>query len=319
MSSAEYTNKRKSIEEEHEEHFLTKSLTPFQISNPLSFRRLLKAGLWITGLQSRGKRNALDLSVKEIDFRFDNLPEKFDGFTILQISDLHLDGLPGLAENVCEKIDGIEADLCVLTGDYSYEVHWPNDKIYSQIREIISNVKSKHGTVGILGNHDFAESVSHLRNIGIKMLVNDSMKLSRGEDTIWIVGLDDPNQYECDDIPGAMYDIPGDAFKILLVHSPDVIKKAHLNGVNLYLCGHTHGGQIRLPLIGPVINNSKCPRKYLNGTWQYENVKGYTSAGVGTSLVPARFHCPPEIGLIRLGKSKVNHTRVDNVHVVRPN
>jgi predicted MPP superfamily phosphohydrolase len=79
-----------------------------------------------------------------------------------------------------------------------------------------------------------------------------------------------------------------------------MLEDAAQHGVHLYLCGHTHGGQICLPIIGPIIVNANCHRKYTRGVWRYKNVQGYTSAGVGTSGVPVRFFCRPEIGLIEL-------------------
>jgi predicted MPP superfamily phosphohydrolase len=94
--------------------------------------------------------------------------------------------------------------------------------------------------------------------------------------------------------------VPSDAFKVLLVHTPEIFREAQECGIDLYLCGHTHGGQICLPLIGPVISHANCPREYTRGVWKYRNLQGYTSTGVGTSGVPVRFLCPPEIGLIEL-------------------
>ena len=117
---------------------------------------------------------------------------------------------------------------------------------------------------------------------------------------VWVIGVDDPHYYGCDDLPGALESVPSEAFKILLVHSPEIIEKAEAAGIDLYLCGHTHGGQICLPLLGPLISNSNCARKYTRGQWQYKHLQGYTSPGVGTSGVPVRFFCPPELGLIEL-------------------
>jgi len=124
--------------------------------------------------------------------------------------------------------------------------------------------------------------------------------LRRDRESAWVIGLDDPHYYGCDDLPAALRDVPSEAFKILLVHTPEIIKEAEEYGVDLYLCGHTHGGQICLPLIGPIVINANCSRAYARGVWKYKNLQGYTSPGVGTSGVPVRFFCPPEIGLIEL-------------------
>ena len=94
--------------------------------------------------------------------------------------------------------------------------------------------------------------------------------------------------------------MPGEAFKILVVHTPELYEEAERAGVDLYLCGHTHGGQIRLPVVGPLLLNSHSPRRLASGPWTWKSLQGYTSPGAGSSMVPVRFNCPPEIGLIEL-------------------
>jgi predicted MPP superfamily phosphohydrolase len=132
------------------------------------------------------------------------------------------------------------------------------------------------------------------------MLMNNALELRCGRESAWIIGVDDPHYYGCDDLPAALSDVPSEAFKILLVHTPEIITEAEEHGVDLYLCGHTHGGQICLPFIGPLIINANCPRAYARGVWKYKSLQGYTSPGVGTSGLSVRFFCPPEIGLIEL-------------------
>ena len=84
----------------------------------------------------------------------------------------------------------------------------------------------------------------------------------------------------------------------------ELLEEAATSGIDLYLCGHTHGGQICLPWLGPVLVNARCRRRYVGGQWTYKNVQGYTSYGTGSSCVPVRFNCPPEIGVIEL---KIHH------------
>jgi len=174
------------------------------------------------------------------------------------------------------------------------------DDVYPQMEKILASVNARSGIVGVLGNHDAAEKVPHLERLGVTMLMNQSLALRHGSDTIWLVGLDDPHYYGCDDLPGALRGVPEETFKVLLVHTPELLAEAEASGVDLYLCGHTHGGQICLPLVGPLITGVKCPRRYVRGAWRYKRMQGYTSAGVGVSVVPVRFFCPPEIGLIEL-------------------
>jgi len=241
--------------------------------------------------------------VRNLTFEFPNLPLSFDGFRILHLSDIHADALAGLAETICDQVSQLEVDLCVLTGDYRFEVHGPCHNVYYNMEKILQSIRSERGMVGILGNHDFAEEAVALERMGVKMLINHSLELTQGNESLWVVGLDDPHYYGCDDLPGALRGVPDDAFKLLLVHTPEIIKEAAAAGVDLYLCGHTHGGQICLPLIGPLLTNANCARKYTRGAWQFQNVKGYTNVGVGSSGVPVRFHCPPEIAVIELRRS----------------
>ena len=261
---------------------------------------LLRLALQVTGLRRRGELNALSPVIRHIPLRSDNLPESFCGFKMLHLTDLHADGVTGLADALCERLSGLEVDLCVMTGDYRYEVRGPCHDVYPPMERILKSVHARLGVIGVLGNHDVSEEVPALERLGVRMLINEALELRRGHESAWIIGLDDPHYYGCDDLPAALRSVPSDAFKILLVHTPEIIKEAEEYGVDLYLCGHTHGGQICLPLIGPIITNVNCPRAFARGMWRYKNLQGYTSPGVGTSGVPVRFFCPPEIGLIEL-------------------
>lgn len=261
---------------------------------------LLRALLAGSGLRRLGEHNARQAVVRELHFTFDTLPASFDGFTILHLTDIHADGLAGLADSLCARLRHLPVDLCVLTGDYRYRVRGACDQVYHNMERILGAIQARYGIVGVLGNHDAAEKVANLEQMGVKMLVNQAHELCHGDHSVWLVGLDDPHYYGCDDLPGALHPVPDDAFKILLVHTPELFAEAAAHGVHLYLCGHTHGGQICVPGIGPLITGARCPRRYARGAWQHRNMHGFTSAGVGVSIVPVRFFCPPEIGLITL-------------------
>jgi uncharacterized protein len=261
---------------------------------------LLRRALRLTGLRRRGERNALSPVIHDILLTYEHLPESLCGFTILHLTDLHADGLSGLAEAFSQRVSGLSVDLCVMTGDYRYETYGPCHGVYPPMQHILQSIKSRLGVVGILGNHDVSEEIPALERLGVKMLINQARELRCGQDSVWLIGVDDPHYYGCDDLPAALRDVPSDAFKILLVHTPEIITEAEEHGIDLYLCGHTHGGQICLPFLGPLITNANCPRSYARGVWKYKGLQGYTSPGVGTSGVPVRFFCPPEIGLIEL-------------------
>ncbi len=299
--------KRKSIEASHLETWFTKSPKRFFFRHEDVLEPLLRHGLQILGLLERGKRNALRPVIRPVDLEFEDLPTGFCGFSILHLSDLHIDGMPGLAEQVVAQIAPLDVDLCVFTGDYRFATFGPCHNVYPEMRKIVSAVRSRSGILGILGNHDYAEEIEELEAMGVRMLMNDAVEIRDRGASLWVAGVDDDWDYDCADLDRALSGVPQDSFKVLLAHSPDVIDRAAAAGIRVYLCGHTHAGQIRLPLIGAVIAPADCPRRFYQGTWKVGAMEGYTSSGIGCSLLPVRFRCPPEIGLIRLFRSGHQH------------
>jgi predicted MPP superfamily phosphohydrolase len=266
-------------------------------------RPILRTVLKMAGIYSRGIRNALQPVLRHVRMEFLSLPASFDGFRILHLTDLHIDGLDGLAEIVAEGIADLQADLCVMTGDYRYELVGPCNAVYPRMRTILSRVQAHHGIAAVLGNHDESEIAEELEKLGVRMLMNEAIEIRRGGDCLSVVGVDDPHCYGFDDLDGALQNVPAAAFKILLAHSPEIFEEAAAAGVDLCLCGHIHAGQICLPGIGGILTNADCPREYTHGEWNHRGMLGYTSAGIGCSLLPVRYNCPPEIVLIELAKT----------------
>lgn len=272
----------------------------YHLRSLFGMRSMLKLFLRLTGLQKGGEANARYPVRVDMDFYFPDLPPAFDGFRILHISDLHVDCLPGFAEDLKRNLMDVEADVCLMTGDYRFEVSGPLDQVYQNMPVFLDHIRLEHGTIGILGNHDYLEEAEAIAAMGPRMLVNESMEISREGESIHIIGLDDAHYYGCDDLPGVVEKLPDNAFKILMVHSPEIYKDAAEVGCHLYLCGHTHAGQIHLPVMGPLLLNANCPRHYCFGSWKYKAMQGYTSAGIGSSMVPVRLLCPPEYAVITL-------------------
>ena len=263
-------------------------------------RPVLKTGLQLAGLYEAGKRNALRPELRSVTMEFLNLPAEYDGFQILHLSDFHIDGTDGLADVLAARLDELRPDLCVLTGDYRFEDHGPCGAVYPLMRKIVSSIRARHGIIGILGNHDAAEIACGLEEMGVRMLVNEAAEIGAGAVPIWLIGVDDNFDYGTDDLEKAVAGVPADGFKVLLAHAPELYEPAADNGIDLYLAGHTHAGQIRLPLVGAIKQNARCPRAYAYGHWRYRGMQGYTSPGVGCSSLPIRFNCPPELVLIEL-------------------
>src|SRR5690349_10774992 len=152
---------------------------------------LLKYGLQLTGLYSRGVQNALRPVVRKLRLHFPGLPPAFDGFQVLHLSDLHIDGMDGLAEALSGMLGELEPDLCVMTGDYRFAIEGTCEWIYPRMRSILSSVRAKYGVNGILGNHDPCEVAFGLEALGVNMLVNEAAKITKSNGSGWLAGVDD--------------------------------------------------------------------------------------------------------------------------------
>jgi hypothetical protein len=226
------------------------------------------------------------------------LPTVFNGFTILHISDMHADMSGGAMRRLAELLDALTYDLCVLTGDYRGKTFGPFDTALEAVGQVRSHLKGP--VYGVLGNHDTIQMVPGLEAMGIRMLLNESETIVRGDQRIHLAGIDDAHYYRVDNIEKAASSIPHDEFSILLSHTPEIYRQAAHADFNLLLSGHTHGGQICLPGSIPITLDSVLPRYMASGPWKYHNMLGYTSVGVGSCIVAVRLNCPPEITLHRL-------------------
>lgn len=263
----------------------------------------LKTGLRICGLYQRGLANALTPVVRHLRVESPRLAADLDGFRVLHLTDFHIDALDGLAEALADQLAFLPVDLCVLTGDYRYYVRGSCDRIYPRMEHVLGSIRARHGVYGILGNHDCADIADGLEKLGVRMLINESVPIGPPDNPLWVVGVDDPHFFGCDDLAGALTGVGPDDFKLLLAHTPELCREAAAAGVDLYLTGHTHAGQIRLPGVGALMQLAECPRAYAQGHWRHDGMHGYTSAGVGCSLLPVRFGCPPEIVIIELARA----------------
>jgi predicted MPP superfamily phosphohydrolase len=247
------------------------------------------------GLYWRARKNAERILVKRNDVRFAELPPAFDGFTILHISDLHVDMNEVAMQHLIELVGGMQYDLCVLTGDYRGKTFGPSRKRPRTAAKLRAQL---HGSIyGVLGNHDSIQMVPAMEAMGIRMLLNECEAIARGDQLIYLAGIDDAHFYRVDNIEKAALPIPDGAFSIILSHTPEVYRQAAHANFDLMLSGHTHGGQICLPGFIPIKLEAVLPRRMGAGAWKYHNMTGYTSVGAGSSVLPVRLNCPPEITL----------------------
>lgn len=280
-----------------EEHYANRSFghgrTLFHIENVFWFHHWIAFFFKCIGLYERGRRNALDLQCIEQEWSLPGLPRPFEGFRILHLSDLHIDLDPGVLPALQRAVSDLSYDLCVLTGDFRASTYGPSEPALDKLAALAPVVKGLK--LAVWGNHDMLHMTPRMEQLGYRVLLNETERIERGEESLYVCGVDDPHFYETDRLSAAVRDLPEDAIKILLSHSPEDYREASDAGFDLYLCGHTHAGQICLPGGVPLLINSKCPSRLTRHAWVYRGMQGYTSPGTGASSLLLRYNCPPAV------------------------
>ena len=233
--------------------------------------------------------------------RVAGLPRAFEGLRVCCVSDLHL-GPNADARTVRARLRPLarlKPDLILFLGDYAST--WPRGQ--HEAAEIIAQQKAPLGVYAVLGNHDRwlgeRNALRALREAGVPALVNHSIALKRGGDTIYLAGLNDPFTGAAD-FNGAFEGIPEGACVILMSHTPDIIEEAKARGAALVVAGHTHGGQVCLPFLGALIARSEYGRRYAHGLFYRGRTALFVTRGVGEIAPYIRFNCPREIAVLTL-------------------
>ncbi len=298
------SEKRLSVERELRKHAVRRGWFWWARWENMSFLEpVLAAFLKLCGLYTRGFHNVLNVSLTHQELSFKRLPEAFDGFRILWISDLHADRIDGLVEKVLDLTADIQRDITVLGGDFCFD-HHVTDLAVEHACRISRAMLEKSPVYAIFGNHDYSPLADVLRGQGVTLLLNESTAVERAGQTLRLVGVDDCHYFKAHDLDLAMQGLNGDDFKILLSHSPELYAEAARKGIDLCLSGHTHGGQICLPGGRAVVYSAAAPRKCIRGLWNHGSMAGFTSGGAGASGVAVRYNCPGEINLFTLRKLK---------------
>lgn len=293
-----HARQRLGIEKDHEAQIFGQGLTFFHPENATLSHVLIRGVLMLTGLYWRGLSNSAKVELRHNRIVTQDLPASFEGFTILQLSDLHVELSEAAMERVAELASSVSYDICVLTGDYRAQTFGPYADALAGVARLCRRLKGP--IYGVLGNHDTICMVPALEEMGVRMLLNERETIERGGGRLHLAGVDDAHFYRMDNIAKAAEGIPHQEFSILLSHTPEIYRQAAHADFNVLLSGHTHGGQICLPGGIPITLNCVLPRSMGNGSFNHHGMIGYTSAGAGVSIVPARFNCPPEITLHHL-------------------
>ncbi len=242
-----------------------------------------------------------DPEISKMDIWLDRLSAAHDGLRIVHLTDIHHSLFTPLeyVQRAVKMANLLRPDVVALTGDYvtlSPTYIWPAARMLGKLR-------ARLGVFAVLGNHDFkvdADEITRaLRAQRIRVLRNAHYPLRTGAATLWIVGVDDL-WWGADDWAAALHSIPARDPRILLCHNPMGIHRAAAHGIDFMISGHTHGGQVRLPVVGSVRGRSKLGKRFVDGWNRLNGTQIYVSRGIGRSVVPLRLNCPPEIACFRL-------------------
>ena len=238
------------------------------------------------------------LTIEHKQIYLNRLPRAFDGFRVVQLSDVHHGPFSNeeQIERAVETANRLQPDIIALTGDYiSKERHYA-----APCAEMLGKLKARHGVYAVLGNHDHWTDAALITDLfraeGITVLINEGMRFEKNGAAFWLAGVDD-SMVGLEDISLALAGARKDEMKLLLAHNPIILRRAVRASVDLVLSGHTHGGQVA---IGGERNATRPRKRLLKGLWRQGSTQIYVNRGLGTVVLPIRYGCPPEISLLEL-------------------
>jgi predicted MPP superfamily phosphohydrolase len=254
-------------------------------------------------------------TVTRLDISLARLPAALDGLTIAQLSDFHYSPFSVRAiRRAVEAVNQFKPDLVVLTGDFvtiPVLVDYLHNakqaaRVAEPCAELLAGMSAKLGKYAVLGNHDRDSDpgfiTESLQSHGMPVLLNRSTPIESAGARLWLAGVDDMTVGK-PDLDAALKGIPSDEPVVLLSHEPDYADAVRSRPVDLQLSGHSHGGQVRLPVIGPPYLPWGA-KKYPKGKYQVGRLTLYTNIGLGTIRIPVRINCPPEVTFFTLRARK---------------
>lgn len=240
-------------------------------------------------------------AVTETDIFIRDLPSAFEGFRITQLTDVHHSRIVGLheIEQVVALTRQTNPDLIALTGDYTTTYR----RFIEPCAEVLGQLQAPEGVWGVLGNHDHYTdpelTTRALTRNHINVMNNRNTTIRRGSDSIQLSGIDDTS-WAGQDWKRALYGLDERRATVLLSHQPVVLDLPQAEKVSLILSGHTHGGQVNLPLLGAPARFLTKDLKYAHGLFRRGETQLYVSSGTGVIGLPVRFGIRPEIAVLRL-------------------
>ena len=242
------------------------------------------------------------LSIEHQAIYLRRLPSEFEGFRIVQLSDVHHSPFTSVTqiEHAVETANSLKPDLIALTGDYVSK-----ERAYAApCAEILGRLRARQGVFAVLGNHDHWTDAALITDLfraeGITVLINEGMRFEKNGGAFWLAGVDD-TMVGLEDLSLALAGASNDEMKLVLAHNPVIFRKAARAGVDLVLSGHTHGGQVRLR--SERSKSMRPRRRLLKGLARHGETQIYITRGLGTVVLPVRFGCPPEVSLLELRRA----------------
>lgn len=245
-----------------------------------------------------------NIQIVEQELILPRLAPAFDGYRLVQISDIHMG--TGMTQErlsrIVRMINAQQPDLVAITGDFV--THGDVEPLADSLIQPLRQLQTADGVMAVLGNHDHVTDADAVRRVleaaGVRNVSNTFYTLERGDQRLHIAGVDSV-WYQKDRLEAVMSELPEDGAAILLAHEPDHADKSAATGrFDLQISGHSHGGQVVMPLINRPLALPHHGRKYPRGQYQVGSMIQYTNRGIGTSFPPVRFNCPPEITVFTL-------------------
>lgn len=239
------------------------------------------------------------LAIERQEIHLRRLPKSLDGLRIVHLSDLHYGPLTNTKhlERAIKTANELHPDLIALTGDYISQ----HRSYAAPCAELVGRLRARHGVYAVLGNHDHWTDAALITDLfraeGIRVLINEGMRLDLEGESFWLAGVDD-KMVGLEDLPLALAGSSADELKLVLAHNPIILRRAARAQVDLVLSGHTHGGQVTLR--SEKSRSGRPRRRMLRGLGRRAETQIYVTRGLGTVVVPIRYGCTPEVSLLEL-------------------
>lgn len=255
----------------------------------------------------------LRLSMTELTVTSPHLPKNEKPIRIMHLSDFHIERLAAREEKVLQFVKQADPDLILITGDYLNASNRCEETAVNQVRQFLPQLQAPYGVYAVLGTPSVDIpyiAPLHFQETNIALLRRDIVEVDLGQDRkVAIMGLDCTHDVKYDSLSfqKMMNVAPTDTTRIFLFHSPELMPEAVKHDLDLYLCGHTHGGQVRIPGFGALFTSAHTGKKYEMGRYDENGTTMYVSRGIGLegfSMPRIRLFCPPEVTLVTLQGEK---------------